>query len=68
MVPFRVFDRDQKQMWQIINYHPDSNGGSYLATREDDSEQDGDMKIIPAKTIEGFKFIEFVEESDSLLD
>lgn len=55
-------------MWQIINYHPDSNGGSYLATREDDSEQDGDMKIIPAKTIEGFKFIEFVEESDSLLD
>jgi hypothetical protein len=69
MIPFRVFDRAQKQMWQIINYHPDpATGGNYLATREDDSEHDGDIKIIPASSIEGYKFIEFVEETDSMLD
>ena len=49
MLPFRVFDKEKKQMWQVINYHPSSGSdGSYLATKEDDDASDGDMRIIPA--------------------
>lgn len=64
MVPFRVFDREKKQMWQIINYHPGSAGseGSYLATKEDDDASDGDMRIIPSDELAGFKFVDFLEE------
>jgi hypothetical protein len=69
MVPFRVFDREKKQMWQIINYHPDTlSGGSYLATREDDSEADGDMEIIPARQLVNFKFVDFLDEVDQLAE
>lgn len=64
MIPFRVFDRNNKQMWQIINYHQDASGGSYLATLEDDSANDGDMKIIPASELVNFKFVDFLDESD----
>ena len=63
MVPFRVFDRSNKQMWQIINFHPDNAaGGSYLATREDDSDSDGDMKLISAQELVRFKFVDFLED------
>jgi len=63
MVPFRVFDREKKQMWQIINYHPGSNSsGTYLATKEDDDASDGDMRIIPAEELANFKFVDFLEE------
>ncbi|SME93943.1 hypothetical protein SAMN06296036_10266 [Pseudobacteriovorax antillogorgiicola] len=63
MVPFRVFDREKKQMWQIINYHPNQGAqGSYLATKEDDDATDGDMMIIAAEDLAGFKFVDFLEE------
>ncbi len=69
MVPFRVFDRAEKKMWQVLNYHPGGDkGGYYLVTREDDSENDGEMQIIAATTLVEFKFIEFIEESDPSLD
>ena len=65
MVPFRVFDRDKKHMWQVINYHPDpATGGGYLATREDDSDSDGDMQIIPAFEMVKMKFVDFLEEPE----
>ncbi len=64
MIPFRVFDRNNKQMWQIINYHPDDQGGYYLAALEDDSANDGDMKLIPGKELANFKFVDFLDETD----
>lgn len=65
MVPFRVFDPVNKQYWRIINFHPDSNaGGSYLAAKEDQSDSDGDMKIIQAKDLVAFKFKDFLEEEE----
>ena len=66
MVPFRVFDRVNKQIWQIVNYHPNATEqGSYLATRDDDSEADGEMKIITAEDIVKFKFVDFLGEVES---
>lgn len=63
MLPFRVFDKEKKQMWQVINYHPGTNSdGSYLATKEDDDVTDGDMRIIPAAELVSFKFVDFLEE------
>lgn len=63
MVPFRVFDRENKQMWQIINYHPAAGeSGSYLATKDNDDSTDGDMRIIPAEELASFKFVDFLEE------
>lgn len=63
MVPFRVFDREEKQMWQVVNYHPSAQGeGTYLVTREDDDASDGDMKIISAADLAQFKFVDFLEE------
>lgn len=63
MVPFRVFDRSAKQMWQVVNYHPSADGGgSYLVTKEDDDASDGDMCIISAKELAQFKFVDFLEE------
>lgn len=66
MVPFRVFDRKNKQMWQVISHNQGSDGGMYLAAREDDSEHDGDMSFISGRDIVGYKFVEFIEESDSM--
>lgn len=60
MIPFRAFDRDQKQMWVIINYHPTS--GTYLVAREDDSDTDGDMRLIPEKDIAKFRLVDFLDE------
>jgi hypothetical protein len=66
MIPFRVFDRTNKQMWQIINYHPSATTqGSYLAIREDDTESDGEMKIIKAEDLVKFKFVDFLDDSES---
>jgi hypothetical protein len=66
MVPFRMFDRESKQMWQVINYHQGENGGHYLASREDDTEDDGNLNILAVADLVGFKFVEFVEESEAM--
>ena len=68
MIPFRVFDRDNKQMWHVINYHPDQNGGNYLVALEDDSGSDGDMKLVTTKDLANFKFVDFLDESEDYND
>ncbi len=68
MVPFRVFDREKKEMWIVLNYHPSQDGGSYLVAREDDQERDGEMAILPAKTLSGFRLVDFLEETDGFQD
>ena len=65
MIPFRVYDRDSKQMWIILNFHPEAEG-SYMAAKEDDSGADGDMRIISVKDLATFKFVDFLDEGDGL--
>ena len=62
MVPFKVFDRQNKQIWLVLNYHPDSKGGKYLAALENDEDTDGEMQIIDSAQLVKFKFLEFLEE------
>jgi hypothetical protein len=65
MIPFRVFDRDNKTMWIVLNYHADApNGGSYLLAREDDSEADGELKIVQAAKMTSYRLIDFLDEAE----
>jgi hypothetical protein len=69
MVPFRVFDRENKEMWVVLNYHANSGGdGSYLVAREDDSDRDGELVIIPATQIAKYRLVDFLEEDSSYDD
>jgi hypothetical protein len=69
MVPFRVFDRENKDWWIVLNYHPGGGpdgAGSYLVAREDDedNERDGQMQLIAAKDLSKFKLVDFLEEQE----
>lgn len=68
MVPFRVFDRENKEMWIVLNYQTGSGSGSYLLAREDDGEADGEMKIIKAEDLAKLKLVDFLDESDDYRD
>lgn len=61
MVPFRIFDRESKQTWIVLNFHPDDNGGEYLAAREDDSQEDGNIELLSSETVVGCRMVGFVE-------
>ena len=64
MVPFRVFDRNNKTTWIVLNHQPGNEGGTYLVAREDDSERDGEMSILSASEISGFRLVDFYDEQD----
>lgn len=62
MVPFRVYDRANREMWIVLNYH--SKEDSYLLAREDDSDADGEMTIVTAAAMTKFKLVDFLDEAD----
>lgn len=65
MVPFRVFHRENKELWIVLNYHPGGaagDGGSYLLAKDDDTDKDGEMSLIPAKDLVKYKLVDFMEE------
>jgi hypothetical protein len=69
MVPFRVFDRENKDWWIVLNYHPGAGpdgAGNYLVAREDDedNERDGQMQLIPAAELSRFRLVDFLEEQE----
>ena len=66
MIPFKVFDRDKKVTWLIINFHSTPEGGKYLAALEDDStEKDGNLHLLDAKDLTNFRLIGFADLSES---
>lgn len=71
MVPFRVFNKESKEMWVVLNYHPsggESGDGAYLLAREDDSENDGELCLLDAGNMTKFRLVDFLDEGDSLKD
>ena len=64
MVPFRVFDSDSKQMWIVLNFHPNDKGGKYLLAKESDDESDGEMALVESDKMVSFKLIDFLDEAD----
>ena len=64
MLPFRVFDRENKTTWIILNFHPDEKGGHYLAARDDDTHQDGELRLLSAQEMSSFRLLGFIEEQE----
>lgn len=64
MVPFRVFNRENKEMWIVLNYHPGAGNGTYLLAREDDSEADGEMRLCKADELAKYKLVDFLDEAE----
>lgn len=71
MMPFRVFDRENKEMWVVLNYHPGTaanDNGTYMLAREDDGDKDGEMSIVPADVLAKFRLVDFLEEGDDFAE
>lgn len=67
MVPFRVFDRENKELFVVLNYHPGASAGDqghYLLAREDDNERDGEMVIVPATNFAKFRLVDFLDDGN----
>lgn len=65
MVPFRVFDRDKKELWVVLNFEAGGGKqeGRYLVAKEDDSnDQDGTLGYIGTSELARFKFVEFLTD------
>jgi hypothetical protein len=61
MVPFRVFDRDNKEMWIVLNYQTD---GTYLIAREADDERDGEMRQVNTKELVNYRLVDFLDDGE----
>jgi len=69
MVPFRIFDRERREMWIVLNFHPSAtDGGKYLLAREDDSEQDGEIKLIGGEDMAKYRLVDFLDEAEEYDD
>jgi len=64
MVPFRIYDKAAREMWIVLNYH--SKEDSYLLAREDDSDADGELRVISANEILKFKLVDFLDEAEEV--
>lgn len=66
MIPFRIFDRDKKELWVVLNFEPMQKGGRYLVAREDDtSDHDGSLGYIMSDDLDKYKFVEFITQDES---
>lgn len=63
MIPFRIFNKERKEMWIILNYQPGQNGGTYLAAREEDSDEDGKIKLFAAEELLNYRLIDFLDDN-----
>jgi hypothetical protein len=64
MVPFRVYDKAAREMWIVLNYQ--SKEDSYLLAREDETDADGEMKIVSAREMTKFKLVDFLDEAEDM--
>ncbi|MEZ4742483.1 MAG: hypothetical protein R3B45_08555 [Bdellovibrionota bacterium] len=64
MIPFRVYDRENKITWTIINYHDKPTGGTYLAARGDDSEEDRVLSELTIEELLKHRMVDFLDEGD----
>jgi hypothetical protein len=64
MLPFKIFDKKTKTTWLIINYQAGKGSGTFLAAREDDSPQDGELSVLSLEDLVGCRMLEFVAEAD----
>jgi hypothetical protein len=64
MIPFRVYSKEEKTTWVVVNHNPGANGGTYLAYREDHEELDGVLELVATDQLLGMKMVNFIEEAE----
>jgi hypothetical protein len=64
MIPFRIYDRERKGVWIVLNYQAGQDGGHYLVAREDESENDGDMELMTASQMKNCRLVDFLDDMD----
>lgn len=64
MIPFKLFDKNEKITWIVLNYQNTGKDGQYLIAREDDSDLDGEIKIVSAEELTNWKLLGFVQEHE----
>jgi len=64
MVPFRVYDLEQKEMWIVLNYEPGSEGGQYLLAREEDGDKDGELRLVSSQNFVKLRLVDFLDEAE----
>jgi hypothetical protein len=62
MIPFRVFDRENRQMWVVLNHHPGDQNGTYLIATESDDDKDGSLKIVSAEDVANCRMVDFLDD------
>ncbi len=65
MTPFKVYDRKSKATWIVLNYHASTDGGEYLAVREDDSTKDGEIHLIKTEELMKLKWVDFWQKVET---
>ena len=63
MVPFRVYDKEGKKLWIVLNFHP--NSGEYLVALEEEGEDDGLMMTISSADLAKYRLVDFLDEGAS---
>ena len=48
----------------VLNYQSVGATGSYLMSREDDGDGDGEMRVVRQEDIVKYRLVDFLEESD----
>ncbi|MBP9707060.1 MAG: hypothetical protein KBD78_05405 [Oligoflexales bacterium] len=66
MIPFRLFNRDKKEMWMVVEKLPakDQKGRFLCAKEDEDAQKDGVLKIFDEDELLKMRFVDFLEESD----
>jgi hypothetical protein len=64
MIPFRVYDRDKKITWVVLNYHEAAQGGQYLVARNDDSKEDGQISTLTVEQMKSLRLLDFCDEHE----
>lgn len=71
MVPFRVYNREKKEMWVVVNQLVAEKSGQtrFLCAKEDnDAKTDGIMKVFTEKDLLKLRFVDFIDDTESVYD
>ena len=64
VIPFRVYNREEKSIWLILNYQPQND--QYLIAKETDDEKDGELSLIDSKDLKGLNLVDFLDDEDEM--
>lgn len=62
MIPFRVYNREEKSIWFVLNYHGATD--EYLVAKETEDDNDGKLGLVKAKDLAGLHLVDFLDDEE----